>query len=100
MEKVYRYTNGRYEEIGIEWSGWPADGIWEVQDAKQQLLVKRDDIKMMPPFLPALKMKTDECTEYIMANLGSNYSTRQVAELAAEFYSRLVTEKEFPETFL
>ena len=100
MEKVYKYTNGRYEELGFEWTGWPANGIWNVLDGSQSLLVKRDDIQTMPPFLPALKMKTDECTEYIMSNLGNNYSKRDVAELAAKFYSELITEKEFPETFL
>ena len=100
MEKVYKYKYGKYEEIGIEWTGWPADGIWEVKDARQSLIVPRDDIKMMPPYLPALKSETDNCAKYIMDNLPESYSKRDLAELAAKFYADLITEKDFPEAFL
>jgi hypothetical protein len=62
--------------------------------------VPRKDIPSMPPFLPSLKMKADECSSYIMDNLPDNYSKRDVSDLAAKFYSRLISEKDYPELFL
>ncbi len=105
MTEVYKkLPDGSYEKMGYDWSGWPADGIWEVQDARQSLLVRRDDIPMMSPFLPALKGKEDECTDYIIESLETagreTYNYRQISALAADFYGSLITKKDFPEAFL
>lgn len=33
---VYRrLPNGRYQRMGMEWTGFPMDGIWLVQDGKR-----------------------------------------------------------------
>ena len=101
MEILYkRLPSGKFEQVGYDWTGWPSNGMWLVQDAKQQLLVKLDDVPTAPPYLPALKSKSDECSGYIMDNLPERYSKRDVADLAAEFYSTLITEEVYPEVFL
>ena len=95
-----RLPSGEFKQVGYDWTGWPSNGMWLVKDAKQQLLVKLDDVPTTPPYLPSLKAKTDQCATHIMANLPENYSKRDVADLAAEYYANLITEEKYPEAFL
>jgi len=44
--KIYRKKkNGRYEELGQEFQGFPVDGIWLVWDGRQNCLTQLDNIK-------------------------------------------------------
>jgi len=105
--EIYKKTPEGFEKIGREWTGFPSNGIWEVQDGSQSLLVQRKDIPMMPPFLPALKSKTDDCTRYIeqkSKEKSKQYSfgpsRLDYARWAAEFYAGLLTQEDYPELFL
>jgi len=43
--KVYKKKpNGRYEELGTEFRGFPSDGLWLVWDGRQNRIVKLDDM--------------------------------------------------------
>jgi hypothetical protein len=43
-DKLYRKRGGRYECVGWEWCGWPADGIWYVADGRSSLIMRVGDI--------------------------------------------------------
>lgn len=39
MEVYTKKENGRYEKLGEQWEGFPADGWWFVGDGRQNLVV-------------------------------------------------------------
>tara|TARA_R110000824_G_scaffold7928_3_gene36172 strand:- start:95 stop:394 length:300 start_codon:yes stop_codon:yes gene_type:complete len=44
--KVYKKkSNGRYEEIGTDFFGFPSDGIWLVWNGRDNCVTKLEDIK-------------------------------------------------------
>ena len=106
--EIYKKTHEGFEKIGREWTGFPSNGIWEVQDGSQSLLVQRKDIPTMPPFLPALKSEQDNCTKYIYDKAELHYrnynkvnpSRLDYSRWAAEFYAGLLTQEDYPELFL
>jgi len=56
MEKVYKKVNGRYEEMGMEWSGFPLNGVWLVKDGSQNCIMFMDEIgKRSFPFINSMK---------------------------------------------
>ena len=98
-EKIYKEKNGRYYEIGEEWEGFPANGLWRVKDGAHNLVTKEEH-EDIPPFLPALIGKEKECLGYINSKISDRYSLTDVARYAAEYYSKLITEEDFPEAYL
>ena len=107
MRTFYEKINGKFVEVGIEFAGFPSNGLWNVKDGSQNLLVQANDYDVIPPYLPALKMQTQNCCKYItnkveqrLADGSHGYSYSEVAEYAAEFYSELITREDYPEVFL
>ena len=43
-EVYIKKPNGRYESLGQDWTGFPANGIWLVQDGKQNCLIQLKDM--------------------------------------------------------
>ena len=48
MSKLYEKIGRRYKEIGEEFKGFPADGIWLVKDGTQNCIIRLDDVCDVP----------------------------------------------------
>ena len=50
MDKLYRKVGRRYKEVGIEFAGFPSDGIWLVKNGmrSQMLLIGSEEIGEIP----------------------------------------------------
>jgi hypothetical protein len=90
MEVYRKKSNGRYESIGHEWSGFPADGIWFVKDGTQNCMIYLNDIGKKPKHLLELAQYQDDCTAYISDKMRDEgqYSVADLAKWAAEFYAQ------------
>jgi hypothetical protein len=53
-EKLYRKRGNRYESVGWEWCGWPADGVWYVGDGRSSLIMRVGD---MPDPMPLAQLE-------------------------------------------
>ena len=81
MRKVYtKNLSGRYKEMGYEWAGFPANGIWLVKDGSSNCLIKLSDITepMPPKTLDYLLLAEQFITEM-------NPLPRSIADTAKEF---------------
>jgi hypothetical protein len=91
--EVYRKKpNGRYECIGHEWTGFPANGIWLVKDGSHNCLIQLKDLCEKPKKYLELAEFQDECANYIRekADRNGGYSIYEVSQWAAEFYSEVL----------
>jgi len=58
--KVYKKVNGKYEEVGFDWSGFPQDGVWLVKDGSNNCIMKMDDVGKKPiPYIDVMKHFND-----------------------------------------
>jgi len=62
---VYKKVNNQYEKIGYDWEGFPANGVWIVEDGSQNCIRKLQDLGTMPKLLPGIMELQDECNKYI-----------------------------------
>jgi len=93
--KIYKKVGKRYKEIGIEFTGFPVDGIWLVADGTQNCILKIADIPKVSPFYPELAIYEEECSKYINNKIIKNkkYSISDLSKWAAEFYSEKISKK-------
>lgn len=99
--EIYKKEKDEYIYIGREWSGFPSNGVWLVEDGSQNLVEKLKDVPKMPKMLPNLSKFRNECAVYIVDNInGKSYSLNDCAVLASEFYAEKLSEKNYPELYL
>jgi len=101
-QEVYKKDlQGNFYSIGEEWEGFPANGLWYVKDNSRNCLTQAN-FSLIPPFLPALTIKSDECADYINKQIekAERYSYVDCAKYAAEFYAELLTKETQPQLFL
>jgi len=82
-----------------EFTGFPTNGVWLVENGSQMQIHKLPHT-LMPPFLPALYDKQDQAFEYVDQKIGDTYSRADILKYTIEFYSKLITQQDFPEAFL
>ncbi len=93
MEVYKKKSNGRYESIGQEWTGFPANGIWFVKEGSQNCIMQLSSTCRLPHNYLATAQYQDECVRYIMDGKSNQWSITQVAELAAEFYAKKLSKE-------
>ncbi len=55
--KVYKKVGRRYQEMGVEFEGFPCSGFWMVQDGSQNCILRLGDIdKVSVHALPYLQL--------------------------------------------
>jgi len=88
--EIYVKVGKRYKPIGHEFTGFPVDGIWLVQDGSNNCIVRLCDVPTTPKRYPELALYKDECSAYITekAKEEGSYSISLVSKWAAEFYAR------------
>ena len=65
-EPMYIKRGKRYHEIGLEFTGWPSNGIWLVLDGRQSQIIKMGDIPKDPwPYIKLAKYQ-DEVADIIV----------------------------------
>lgn len=92
MEVYRKKSNGRYESIGYEWTGFPSNGIWLVKDGTQNCLVQMRDICTKPRRYQELVEHQDDCIDFIQMKSKENggYSLNEISRWAAEFYATIL----------
>lgn len=90
MDKIYKKVGNRYKEIGIEFAGFPANGIWFVKDGHNSLMIHLDNIKdnMSIPLLDYLKYKND-LTDYVVQKSENGISINELCKLACEYFAKI-----------
>lgn len=88
-EKIYNKVGRKYKEVGVEFAGFPADGIWLVKDGQRSCMIYLDKIcdNMPIPTLDYLKHK-DDLVKYVMDKTVS-ISFQSACELACEYFAKV-----------
>ena len=93
-DKVYRKVGHRYEPLGVEFNGFPADGVWLVLDGRHNCIVPlmdRDDIPKVP-VLP-YKVLVHEFFNVRWPVLSNKpHSAEDLANSLAEFFAERAAE--------
>jgi tRNA 2-selenouridine synthase SelU len=88
--KLYRKNErGRYEEIGDEWRGFPANGWWVVADGRQNLVVPIDSPR------PLEKLRFQQYRNELVDRLEQQQTARsltQFVEDVLDLLEELVSE--------
>jgi len=87
--KLYRKVGKRYKEVGVDFEGFPANGIWLVQDGKYNCIVKLGDIPDTPKYYPLLAGVIDDVAIALQEQLdnGNSLSSYAIAELVLKIYA-------------
>ncbi len=94
MNVYKKKPNGRYENIGQEWTGFPSDGIWFVKDGTQNCIMQLSSTCELPHNYLATAQYQEECIKYIFdKKVDSMFSMREISELAAEFYAKKLSKE-------
>ena len=88
--KIYKKVNGRYKEIGVEFRGFPMDGIWFVKDGHNNCMVRLSEIGDAPVnILPYRQL----VQEYLETNYKGNMSISDRLIDLADFFATKANEQ-------
>jgi len=89
MELYIRNAEGNFEIAGYEFSGWPANGIWVVEDGKYNCIYPFKDVPEMPSPSLISYMKFKEELEEVLTDRWRKdlLSVRDIANIACEFFA-------------
>ncbi len=101
MKKVYRegavYTrtkSGYYQDLGHQWLGFPADGIWLVQDNRSNMRCLIGAKESVPIYALPYRIYADELCSYLNKKFGNKPRSRMDEAVAAcDFFAELVEGK-------
>ena len=82
-ETYYKKVGKRYEEVGMEFTGFPANGVWLVKDGSHNCIMKMDDIGKKPiPYIDMMKHRKD-----IMDSITYPASAQEIVDHILEYVS-------------
>lgn len=90
--EVYKKVGRKYVPLGYQWEGFPADGIWLVQNGKKNmacLIGLKEDVPIHA--LEYRQYKEELCRE--MMKHSNNLSWMDLARLCCDFFARKVDTK-------
>jgi hypothetical protein len=95
MERVYRKVGKRYVEIGMEWVGFPADGIWLVSNGRQSNTCLIGLKESVPVFALNYRKHVNElCSLIQAAHKGKPMSLYDEMILVCDFFAEKVAKGE------
>lgn len=95
MNEVYEKRGRRYVPIGYGFTGFPADGIWLVQDGTSSMRCLIGSKERVPMFALNYRIHADELCSYINKRFdGKPRSRMDEAVAACDFFAELAQEKE------
>ena len=94
-DAVYHRTpSGRYQEIGYSWRGFPADGIWLVQDGKSNmtcLIGLKEDV---PILALNYRIHAEDLCSYIHKRFNGRARSRMdEAQAACDYFASEAAKK-------
>lgn len=86
---LYEMTDEGFEPVGQDWTGWPSNGIWVVEDAKQNCIYPMKNVPEMPtPQLVSYMKYKDDLISTISDEMSkNNLSIADIASIACEFFA-------------
>lgn len=91
-ETLYRKVGRRYKPVGINFAGFPANGLWFVLDGRRSQIMRLDEIKSdLPLSAVTFREKLLDLETYLARELisGEGFSIRDVAKLACDFFAKV-----------
>lgn len=89
---LYEKVGKRYKPYADRWEGFPANGVWLVQDGKQNCVTLLSEIPEIPKMATAYRIELQEpLMEYIAerASEQGSYSFNDVAKWACDGLAEL-----------
>lgn len=89
-DALYRkLENGKFEPVGYEFAGFPANGIWVVEDGRRSCIYPfKGAVEQPTPSLISYMMHSQELQEKISKTWDTKpLSVRDIAEIACEFFA-------------
>lgn len=91
MSDLYRKNDdGEFELVGMEFTGFPANGVWVVEDGRRQCIYQfKEPVPAIPTpaLLSYLVLQAELTTEIRKAWEADNLSTADIARIACEFFA-------------
>ena len=89
MIEYYQKVNGAFVPVGYEFTGFPSNGLWLVENGKQNCLIPMGD---KPEFPDLVKMEYLMLREELTQHLTTNWeekalSTVDIATIACNFFA-------------
>lgn len=99
--QMYRKVNDEFEEVGYEFTGFPSNGLWLVEDGKQNCLIPMGDIPKFPdPILTNYSTFQDELQKLITGTWEDKpLSVVDISKIACEFFAQKAMDKDAAQIF-
>lgn len=91
-DEIYKKVGRRYVPLGCQWSGFPADGIWLVQNGKSNMACLIGLKESVPIHALAYRVHEQELCR-VMMDKGKNVSWLDLARLCCDFFARKADTK-------
>lgn len=88
-KRFYEKIGRKYQEVGYEFTGWPANGIWVVEDGKRNCIYQFGDVPEKPtPSLASYMQFQDELMKTIVKEWDARaLNARDISEIACKFFA-------------
>lgn len=89
-DTLYKKVGKKYEPVGIEFSGWPANGVWVVEDGRTNCIYPFKGAPEQPtPTLVSYMQYSAELQQKISKEWTNRerLSVKDIAEIACEFFA-------------
>lgn len=95
---IYRKIGGHYKRVGMEFRGFPANGIWIVEDGRESLITRVGEVPDIMP-MAQLKCFEDVACKALQECLGKTLSMVDVwahvsKAIAREMFAKYVKKRE------
>lgn len=98
MREYYeKLPDGTFSPVGIQFSGFPANGIWRVVDGSQNCIIKLSDNPNLP--VPHLDVALLSLTDDIIRNMPSRLNIYDIVSHVLLAVAK-TQPKTYPELFL
>jgi hypothetical protein len=87
--KVYKKVGIKYQEVGFEFRGFPANGVWVVKDGSQNCIYQFNDVLQQPtPTLVSYMQYSEELMKKFVDEWDKRaLNARDLAGIACEFFA-------------
>jgi hypothetical protein len=95
-DEVYRKVGRKYQKIGREWTGFPADGIWLVQDGMHSMSCLVGLKERVPIFALNYRLHEQGVADRIQARekeVGHGLSLFDMARIACDYFAHAAAKQ-------
>jgi len=86
-QKYYKKEDGKFVEVGYEFSGFPVNGVWLVKDGSQNCIMLMDEIGKKPIQYINLQKHKDDIMDKVAEVTSKVYSTNDIVDAVLEYIS-------------